>query len=63
MTEQKKLVLKEKKIVNWETAVNALLNSTLDVNYFSKDGEIYISINDESLFSIALKKDGTWSLQ
>lgn len=58
-----KIEVKPKKSDDWERMVNAVLNSKLDASFYSKDGEMFISINDESLYSIRLKKDGTWDIQ
>lgn len=60
---KQKIEVKPRKSEDWEKMLNAVLNSPMDVSFFPKDGEVFISIKDESLYSIRLKKDGTWDLQ
>ena len=62
MADKKKLEYKPKKSESWERIINALLNSNMDVSFYPKDGQIYVAIKDESMYSIILNKDGTWGL-
>jgi len=53
----------QKKEDKWIRTLNAALNGSLDVSYYSKDGEIYINTKDEEQNSIVIRKDGSWDLQ
>jgi len=60
---KQKIEIKPRKSDDWERMINAVFNSKLDASLYNRDGEVFISINDESLYSIRLKKDGTWDIQ
>lgn len=61
--EKKQIVYKTQKHPRWEDVVNAAINSIKqNVSFYPKDGELYIPIGDDNMYSVILKKDGTWDL-
>jgi len=59
---KKHITYKPKKSPQWEDAVEQLINSTEQVNFYPHDGELYWTIKGSEYRSIILRKDGTWSL-
>ncbi len=47
---------------NWEDVVTAAINGEVNVSFYPKDGEIYIPLGDESMWSLVVKRDGTWDI-
>jgi hypothetical protein len=41
---QKKIEYKQRKSEDWEKTVQDLINSSMDVSFYPKDGEIFIAI-------------------
>ncbi|MCK9370243.1 hypothetical protein M0R04_10085 [Candidatus Dojkabacteria bacterium] len=59
-----KIEYKPKESKYWEKFVNGAINNLkLNASFFPSDGEIYIPIEDENMWSLVIKKDGTWNLQ
>jgi hypothetical protein len=60
---KKKIEYKPKKHPRWEDAVTAAINGTkANVSFYPKDGELYLPLGDEVMYSLIIKKDGTWDL-
>lgn len=57
-----KIVFKEKVSPEWEKVVTASINGTQNTSFYPKDGELYLPLGDETMYSLVIKKDGTWKL-
>ncbi len=62
--EKKKIEYKPKKHAQWEDFVTTILNGKRikGISFYPDDGDIYIPLDHECVWSLVIKSDGTWSL-